>query len=183
MAAMRIAVSSVETLPSRCAAKPWTSTFLASLPAPSKWDAPASSSLSPEPRGKPYSDDIPQQVLQMHFDNYDMGNAPELVALQGAKKLPCYATCVSTFQSDRGHLPIASSWQPSCRVGSARCVGILPDRYQQTNLLPQNPSKQSVPTSREVLPGYFGLPIKIPMLHSLIGPAISKAQIPWLSCH
>jgi hypothetical protein len=55
------------------------------------------------------------------------------------------------------------------------CVGILPDGSQQTNLLPQIPSKQSVPISREVLPGYFGLPIRIPMLRSLIGPAIGKA--------
>jgi hypothetical protein len=62
-------------------------------------------------------------------------------------------------------------------------VGILPDGYQRTNPLPKNPTKQSVPTSREVLPGYFGLPIRIPTLCSLIGPAIGKAQIPWLSCH
>ncbi len=54
-------------------------------------------------------------------------------------------------------------------------VGILPDRYQWTNPLPQIPTKQSVPTSREVLPGYFGLPIRIPTLRSLIGPAIGKA--------
>jgi hypothetical protein len=32
-------------------------------------------------------------------------------------------------------------------------VGILPDGYQQTNPLPRIPTKQSVPTSREVLPG------------------------------
>ncbi len=62
-------------------------------------------------------------------------------------------------------------------------VGILPDGYQQTNPLPKIPTKQSVPTNRECLPGYFGLPIQIPTLHSLIGPAIGKARIPWLSCH
>ena len=62
-------------------------------------------------------------------------------------------------------------------------VGILPDGYQWTNSLPQLPTKQSVPTNREVLPGYFGLPIKISTLRSFIGPAIGKAQIPWLSCH
>ncbi len=66
---------------------------------------------------------------------------------------------------------------------TAAGVGILPDGYQRTNLLPQIPTKQSVPTSREVLPSYFGLPIRIPMLRILIGPAIGKAQIPWLSCH
>ncbi len=63
------------------------------------------------------------------------------------------------------------------------CAGILPDGYQWTNPLPQILIKQSVPTSRAVLPGYFGLPIRIPLSHSLIGPAIGKAQIPWLSCH
>jgi hypothetical protein len=63
------------------------------------------------------------------------------------------------------------------------CVGILPDGYQWANPLPQISTKQSVPTSREVLCGYFGLPIRIPTLRSLIGPAIGKAQIPWLSCH
>ncbi len=63
------------------------------------------------------------------------------------------------------------------------CVGILPDGYQWTNPLPQIPTKQSVPTGREVLPGYFGLPIRIPTLCSLIGPAVGKAQIPWLPCH
>jgi hypothetical protein len=40
-------------------------------------------------------------------------------------------------------------------------VGILPDGYQWTNPLPQIPTKQSVPTSMEGLPGYFGLPILI----------------------
>ncbi len=66
---------------------------------------------------------------------------------------------------------------------NAVVVGILPDGYQRTNSLTQIPTKQSVPTSREVLPGYFGLPIRIPTLRSLIGPAIGKAWIPWLSCH
>jgi hypothetical protein len=63
------------------------------------------------------------------------------------------------------------------------CVEILPDGYQRTNPLVQIPTKQSVPSSREVLPGYFGLPVRIPTLPSLIGPAIDKARIPWLSCH
>jgi hypothetical protein len=63
------------------------------------------------------------------------------------------------------------------------CVGIQPDGYQLTNSPPQISTKQSVPTSRECLPGYFGLPIRIPTLCSLLGPAIGKARIPWLSCH
>jgi hypothetical protein len=54
-------------------------------------------------------------------------------------------------------------------------VGILPDGYQRTNPLSQIPTEQSVPTSRECLPGYFGLLIRIPTLRSLIGPAIGKA--------
>ncbi len=67
-------------------------------------------------------------------------------------------------------LPRAS--KPSTLKG---CVGILPDGYQRTNPQPQIPTKQSVPISRECLPGYFGYPIRIPMLHSLTGPAIGKA--------
>jgi hypothetical protein len=63
------------------------------------------------------------------------------------------------------------------------CVGILPDGYVHMNPLPQIPTKQSVPTSRECLPGYFGLPIWIPTLRRLIGPEMGKAQIPWLSYH
>ena len=74
----------------------------------------------------------------------------------------------------------ASSW---FKIVELPVVGILSDEYQWTNPLPQIPTKQSVPTSREVLPGYFGLPIRIPTLGSLIGPAIGKARIPWLSCN
>ena len=62
-------------------------------------------------------------------------------------------------------------------------VGILPDGYVRTNPLPQIPTKQSVPTNKDSLPGYFGIPIVIPTLRSLIGPAISKVRTPWLSFH
>ncbi len=62
-------------------------------------------------------------------------------------------------------------------------VGTLPDGYVRTNPLPQIPIKQSVPTTRECLPAYLGLPIGIPMLRSLIGPAIARMQKPWLSFH
>jgi hypothetical protein len=62
-------------------------------------------------------------------------------------------------------------------------VGILPDGYVRTHPLPQIPTKQSVPASREHLPDYFGIPIVIPTLHSLIGPAKGKVQTPWLSFH
>jgi hypothetical protein len=62
-------------------------------------------------------------------------------------------------------------------------VGILPDGYVPTNPLPQIPTKQSVPTSKDSLLGYYGIPIAIPMLRSLIGPAIDKVRIPWLSFH
>jgi hypothetical protein len=74
----------------------------------------------------------------------------------------------------------ASSW---FKIVELPVVGILSDEYQWTNPLPQIPTKQSVPTSREVLPGYFGLPTWTPTLCSLIGPTIDKAQIPWLSYH
>jgi hypothetical protein len=62
-------------------------------------------------------------------------------------------------------------------------VGTLPDGYVRTNPLPQVPTRQSVPTTRKHLPGYFGLPIGIPTLGSIIGPAIARVRTPWLSFH
>ena len=61
---------------------------------------------------------------------------------------------------------------------NGRLVGILPDGYVRTNPLPQIPTKQSIPPSKDSL-----IPIAIPTLRSLIGPAIDKVQIPWLSFH
>jgi hypothetical protein len=52
------------------------------------------------------------------------------------------------------------------------CVGTLPDGYVRTNPLPQVPTKQSVSTSRICLPPYFRLPIVIPTLRRIVGPAI-----------
>jgi len=62
-------------------------------------------------------------------------------------------------------------------------VGILPDGYVRTNPLPQIPTKQSVSPSKDSLLGYYRIPQAIPTLHSLIGPAIDKVRIPWLSFH
>ncbi len=62
-------------------------------------------------------------------------------------------------------------------------VGTLLDGYVRTNPLPQIPTKQSVPTTQERLPGYLGIPIGIPTLRSLIGLAIAKMRKPWLSFH
>ncbi len=67
-------------------------------------------------------------------------------------------------------LPCAS--KPSTLKG---CVGTLSDGYVRTNSLPQVPTKQSVPTSRIRLPPYFGLPIVIPTLRRIVGPAIARA--------
>jgi hypothetical protein len=58
-------------------------------------------------------------------------------------------------------------------------VGTLPDGYARTNLLPQVPTKQSVPTSRIRSPPYFGLPIVIPTLCMIMGPTIARARILW----
>ena len=60
-----------------------------------------------------------------------------------------------------------------------RVFGTLPDGYLHTNPLPQILTKQSVPTSKICLPSYFGLPIVIPTLHRIVGPAIARARIPW----
>jgi hypothetical protein len=48
----------------------------------------------PSQGGEAYSDDMRQQVLQMNFNNYDLHDAPNLVALRGARKFPSYSTCV-----------------------------------------------------------------------------------------
>ncbi len=66
---------------------------------------------------------------------------------------------------------------------SVLLVGTLPDGYVCTNPLPQVPTRQSVPTTRKHIPGYLGLPIGIPTLHSIIAPAIARVQTPWLSLH
>ena len=68
-------------------------------------------------------------------------------------------------------------------AGPTADVGTLPDGYVRTNSLPQVPTRQSVPTTRKHLPGYFGLPIGIPTLGSIIGPAIARVRTPWLSFH
>jgi hypothetical protein len=60
----------------------------------------------------------------------------------------------------------------------AQDVGTLPDGYLQSNPLPQVPTKQSALTSKIRLPPYLGLPIAIPTLRRIVGPAIVKAQIP-----
>jgi hypothetical protein len=52
----------------------------------------------PSQGGKAYSDDIRRQVLQMHFNNYDLREAPKLVALRAARKFPSYSTCVRWIQ-------------------------------------------------------------------------------------
>ena len=48
--------------------------------------------------GTAYSDDLRRQVLQMHFNNYDLREAPELVALRAERKFPSYSTCVRWIQ-------------------------------------------------------------------------------------
>ena len=52
----------------------------------------------PSQGGKAYSDDLRQQVLQMHFDNYDLCEAPKLVALRAVRKFTSYSTCVRWIQ-------------------------------------------------------------------------------------
>jgi hypothetical protein len=70
-------------------------------------------------------------------------------------------------------LPRAS--KPSTLKG---CVGTLPDGYVHTYLLPKVPTKQSDPITGKHLPPYYGIPILIPMLRSLIGPTIARDRIP-----
>ncbi len=58
------------------------------------------------------------------------------------------------------------------------CVGTLPDGYVRTNSLPQVPSRQSAPITAARLPTYFRLPVVIPTLRRLLGPAIARVRIP-----
>ena len=67
-------------------------------------------------------------------------------------------------------LPTAS--KPSTLKG---CVGTLPNGYLKSNPLPQVPTRQSVPTGKMHLPTYFKLPIGIPTLRRIVGPAIARA--------
>jgi hypothetical protein len=52
----------------------------------------------PSEGGKAYSDDLRRQVLQMHFNNYDLREAPELVFFTGRKEIPILSTCVRWIQ-------------------------------------------------------------------------------------
>ena len=52
----------------------------------------------PSEGGKAYSDDLRRQVLRMHFKNYDLREAPELVALRAERKSTSYSTCVRWIQ-------------------------------------------------------------------------------------
>jgi hypothetical protein len=68
----------------------------------------------PSQGGKAYSDDMHRQVLQMHFNNYDLHEAPELVALWVARKFQSYSTCVRWIQIFNQTVDIC----PFCRTGN-----------------------------------------------------------------
>ncbi len=55
----------------------------------------------------------------------------------------------------------------------------LTDGYVHTSTLLQVPTKQSAPPSGKRLPPYFGIPLLIPTLHRVIGPAIARVQTQW----
>ena len=67
----------------------------------------------------------------------------------------------------------------ACKPSTLKgCVGTLPDGYVRTNPLPQVPSRQSAPITAAHLPTYFRLPVVIPTLRRLLGPAIARVRIP-----
>ena len=67
----------------------------------------------------------------------------------------------------------------ACKLSTLKgCVGTLPDGYVRTNPLPQVPSRQSAPITAARLPTYFRLPILIPTLRRMLGPAIARVRIP-----
>jgi hypothetical protein len=65
------------------------------------------------------------------------------------------------------------------QVKLLRSVGTLPDGYLKSNPLPQVPIKQSALTGKIRLPPYLGIPIAIPTVRKIVGPAIAKTRIPW----
>ena len=58
-------------------------------------------------------------------------------------------------------------------------AGTLTDGYVRSSTLPQVPTKQSASPSGKCLPPYFGIPVLVPTLHRVIGPAIARVQTPW----
>jgi hypothetical protein len=67
----------------------------------------------------------------------------------------------------------------ACKPSTLKgCAGTIPNEYIPTYLLPQVPTRQSVPTSGKHLPPYLGLPVLIPALHRLTRPAIARVRIP-----
>ena len=67
----------------------------------------------------------------------------------------------------------------ACKPSTLKgCVGTLPDGYVRTNPLPQVPTRQSAPITAARLPPYFRLPVVIPTLRRLLGPAIARVRIP-----
>ncbi len=117
------------------------------------------------------------------IDQFKVSNTPHMTGWNSSMSIHSIIKQLETLYGKPDTMPLFHKDALFCSLFLATNVGILPDGYQQTNPLPQIPTKQNVSTSREVLPSYFRLPIRIPTLHSLIGHAIGKAQIPWLSCH
>ncbi len=87
-------------------------------------------------------------------------------------------------RTKRQHPPTHTLPQPpSLSIIPPVVVGTLPDRYLHTNLLPQVPTKQSVPLHGKRLPPYLGVPVLFPALRRLIRPAIVRVRIPSWSTH
>jgi hypothetical protein len=60
---------------------------------------------------------------------------------------------------------LSKACKPSTLKG---CIETLPNGYGHTYLLPQVPTRQSVPTSGKRLPPYLGIPVLISALRRLI---------------
>jgi hypothetical protein len=61
--------------------------------------------------------------------------------------------------------------EPSTLKG---CVGTLPDGCIRNSTLPRVPTKQSAPPGGKCLQPYFEIPVLIPTLRRVIGPAIAR---------
>jgi hypothetical protein len=110
---------------------------------------------------------VPDAVEAGKFDIKYYPGKENLAYYQSKHHISAHYTAVRPWylhkQNSVHELPRAS--KPSTLKG---CIRTLPDGYVRTSPLPQILTKQSVPTTRECLPGYLGLPIRIPTLHSLI---------------
>ena len=116
----------------------------------------------------------------VYLHNPSVQNPTEALLVQTPAPSIAHNGDIGPLIADRPHLHLCTFLHPPhhhhlCHV----IVGTLTDGYIHTSTLPQVHTKQSAPPSGRRLPPYFGIPVLIPMLRRVIGPAIARVQTPW----